>query len=409
MSHAMDAAAPVRIVGAGQAGFSVAQKLREFGHQGPITLLGEEPHPPYQRPPLSKAYLLGEMSADRLHLRPRSFYEEKDIELRLDCRVTAIDRQAREIELGDGSRLPYARVVLATGARPRSLPAAIGGALSGIYPIRTLTDIDAVSGEFGPGRHVLVVGGGYIGLEAAAVAAKRGLRVTLIEAAPRILQRVACELTSDHFRSLHRAHGVEIREGTGLASLIGNGRVCAARLSDGAELAVDFVIVGIGIVPNIELAEAAGLAIENGIRVDAACRTSDPRILAAGDCASFPWKGGRVRMESVGNAIDQGEAVAATLMGRAEEYHARPWFWSDQYDTKLQIAGLSAGHDRVVSRRGEKGISFWYYRNGELIAVDALNDARAYMVAKRLIESGSSPTPERVADLSTELKELLQV
>ncbi len=404
----IDPQAPVVIAGAGQAGFSVAQKLRELGHRGPVTLVGEEPHLPYQRPPLSKAYLMGEVTADRLHLRPKEFYEEHCIDLRLGRRVAAIDRAERKVLLSDGSSLPYARLVLATGAMPRRLPAEVGGNLAGIYPVRTLADIDAVGPEFREGRHVLVVGGGYIGLEVAAAAAKRGLRVTVVEAAPRILQRVACPETSAHFRAVHLAHGVEIREATGLSSLAGDGRVRTARLTDGAELAVDFVIAGIGIVPDTSLAEAAGLAIENGIRVDSWCRTSDPFILAAGDCASFPWKGGRIRLESVGNAIDQGETVARTIAGEPHEYRPVPWFWSNQFESRLQIAGLCNGYDRVVARGdGKAPVSFWYYAGNELVAVDAINDSRAYMVARRLLEAGQSPLPEQVADPHTDLKSLL--
>lgn len=399
---------PVVVIGAGQAGFSVSAKLRDLGHAGQVTLVGDEASPPYQRPPLSKAYLLGEMTEERLYFRPRSFYEERSIGLRLGTHAEHIDRAAREVRLSDGTSLPYARLVLATGSRPRRLPPALGGDLGGVYAVRNLSDIDAVKSEFGAGRHVLVVGGGYIGLEAAAVASKLGLRVTVVEAAPRILQRVAATETSDYFRRLHRGHGIDLREGVGLEGLLGAGRVGGARLTDGAELEVDFVLAGIGIHPNTELAEQAGLEIDNGIKVDEYCRTSDPAILAAGDCASFPWRGMRVRLESVGNAIEQAEAAARVIMGEPQLYTARPWFWSDQFDVKLQIAGLSFGHDRVAIRKGEgASVSFWYYRGEELLAVDAMNDSRAYMIAKRLIEAGKSPAPELVANPGTELKSLL--
>lgn len=399
---------PVVVVGAGQAGFSVASKLRDLGHDGPVTLVGDEPQPPYQRPPLSKAYLLGEMSVDRLLLRPDEFYGQKSIALRLSSRVEAIDRQASQVKLADGTTLPYARLVLATGARPRRLPDAIGGALAGVHYVRNLADIDAMAKEFRPGSHVLVVGGGYIGLEAAAVAAKLGLSVTLIEAAPRILQRVAAQQTSDYFRTLHAGRSVDIREGVGLKALTGETKVSKALLSDGSELPVDFVIAGIGVDPNVELAAACGLEIENGIRVDEHCRTCDPAILAAGDCASFPWRGARIRLESVGNAIDQAEAAAATILGMGRAYEARPWFWSDQFDVKLQIAGLSAGYDRIVTRSGDgRATSFWYYRGDDLIAVDAMNDPRAYMVARKLVDSGRSPDPASVADAATDLKSFL--
>lgn len=396
------------IVGAGQAGASLAAKLRALGHDGPITMIGDEPVPPYQRPPLSKAYLLGEMEAERLWLRAPSFWHENGIELITGQPATAIDRERGVVRAGE-QEIPYDQLALTTGARPRRLPAAMGGELRGVHVVRTLADVDAMAPEFRPGRRVLIVGGGYIGLEAAAVAARLGLKVTLIEMAPRILNRVACEQTADHFRALHRAHGVMIREATTLQRLEGEGHVAAAILNDGERIETDFVIVGIGILPNVELAQEAGLAIENGIWTDALGRTSDPAIWAAGDCASFPWGGGRIRLESVGNAIDQAECVAANMMGANAPYQARPWFWSDQYDVKLQIAGLGTGHDRIVTRKGEGGaVSFWYFRGDRLIAIDAVNDARAYMIGKRLIEAGKSADPDRLADPGFDLKSLLR-
>lgn len=404
-----DAAAPIVIIGAGQAGFSASAKLRELGHAGPITIVGDEPQPPYQRPPLSKAYLLGETTQERLFFRPRSFYADKGIDLRLSTSAVHIDRATCDVHLSDRSSLRYVHLILATGSRPRKLPPALSRNLPGIYYVRSLTDIDTMTPEFAPGRRILVVGGGYIGLETAAVAAKLGLRVTLIEAAPRILQRVASTETSDFFRKLHRGHGVDVREGVGLAAILGDDKVAGVQLTDGAELPVDFIVAGIGILPNAELAEAAGLETGNGISVDADCRTSDSRILAAGDCASFPWRGARLRLESVGNAIEQAEAAARTIVGKSEGYHAKPWFWSDQFDVKLQIAGLSAGHDFVATRVGsETSMSFWYYGNDRLLAVDAINQPGAYMVAKRLIEAQRSPAPEMVADPSIDLKSLLR-
>lgn len=397
----------VVIVGAGQAGASLAAKLRALGHDGEIVMLGEEPAPPYQRPPLSKAYLLGEMEADRLWLRAPEFWAENRVELRLGQPVTAIDPSARTVTVG-GEVLGYDHLALTTGSTPRRLPAAIGGALAGVYTVRTLADVDAMRHEFQPGRRVIVVGGGYIGLEAAAVASKLGLDVTVLEMAPRILQRVAAPETSAHVRALHQAHGVRVLEETGLDRLEGEARVTGAVLKDGRVLPADFVIVGVGITPNTALAEAAGLALDNGIATDETGRTSDPCIWAAGDCASFPWKGGRIRLESVGNAIDQAEAVAANILGAGAPYEVKPWFWSDQYDLKLQIAGLNTGYDRVVTRRGEgEAVSFWYYRGADLLAVDAMSDSRAYMVGKRLIEMGRSPAPEAIEG-AADLKALLR-
>lgn len=399
--------AGIVVIGAGQAAAALVAKLRALGHAGPLTLVGDEPVAPYQRPPLSKQYLLKEMALDRLFLRGDSFYAEQGITLRIATPVTAIDRAARTVTVGDAV-LAYDQLALTTGSTPRRLPAAIGGDLAGVYTVRTLADVDAMEPEFRPGRRVLIVGGGYIGLEAAAVAAKLGLSVTLVEAAPRILQRVAAPETSDYFRAVHAAHGVTILEGTGLARLLGTGRVSGAVLADGREIAADFVIVGVGITPNTALAQAAGLAIDNGIATDAQGRTSDPAIWAAGDCASFPWKGGRLRLESVGNAIDQAEVVAENMLGAGKDYVAQPWFWSDQYDVKLQIAGLNTGYDRIVTRREGEAVSFWYYAGPTLLAVDAMNDPRAYMIGKRLIEMGKSPDPATVADPASNLKALLK-
>ena len=399
----------VVVVGAGQAGASLVAKLRALGFDGRITMIGEEPAPPYQRPPLSKKYLLGEMAVERLYLRPESFYAENAIDLHLNETVTAIDRADKAVIAG-GRKVPYDHLVLATGSVPRRLPPAIGGALQGVFTVRTLRDVDSMAPAFREGARVLIVGGGYIGLEAAAVAASKGLKVVLVEAADRILQRVAAPETSAFFRELHKAHGVDIREGVGLERLTGEGRVSGAVLADGTELALDFVIVGVGITPATELAEAAGLEIENGIRADEQGRTSDPAIWTAGDCASFPHGGGRIRLESVPNAIDMGECVAENIMGAGKTYVPQPWFWSDQYDVKLQIAGLNAGYTRVITRPGEKAgsVSFWYFDGKRLLAVDAANDPRAYMVGKRLIDNGKTASPDAVADPETDLKSLMK-
>jgi 3-phenylpropionate/trans-cinnamate dioxygenase ferredoxin reductase component len=398
----------VVIVGAGQAGAALAAKLRALGHDAAITVIGDEPAPPYQRPPLSKAYLLGEMEAERLWLRGPDFWADNGITLRLGSPVTAVDAVARTVTVG-GDVLGYGDLCLTTGSIPRRLPAAIGGDLHGVYTVRSLADVDAMRAEFTAGRHVVVIGGGYIGLEAAAVAAKLGLTVTVVEMAPRILQRVAAPQTSDHFRALHRAHGVMIAEGVGLDRLLGDDRVTGALLTNGQRLKADFVIVGVGIVPATAVAEAAGVVLDNGIAVDAQGRTSDPHIWAAGDCASFPWGGRRLRLESVQNAIDQAELVAANIMGAGQDYDPMPWFWSDQYDCKLQIAGLNSGYDRIVTRGPEgEAVSFWYYAGERLLAVDAMNDPRAYMVGKRLIETGKSPDAVAVADMATNLKALLK-
>lgn len=399
----------VVVVGAGQAGAACVAKLRGLGYQGAITMVGEEPTLPYQRPPLSKKYLLGELALERLYLRPASFYQDNQITVQTSQRVQAIDCAAKNVQLTDQT-LAYDHLVLATGSVPRRLPAAIGGDLRGVFTVRDLADADAMAPYFQPGAKVLIVGGGYIGLEAAAVAAAKGLQVVLVEMAPRILQRVAAPETSAYFRDLHSRHGVDIREGVGLQALQGtDGHVSGATLGDGTELAVDFVIVGVGIAPATELAQAAGLTLENGIAANSQGRTSDPHIWTAGDCASFPHQGGRIRLESVPNAIDMAECVAENIMGAQKEYVPQPWFWSDQYDVKLQIAGLNTGYDRVVARSGDKpgAASFWYFRGAQLLAVDAANDPRAYMIGKRLIDAGKTVPIDRVADPASDLKALM--
>ena len=398
--------AGIVVVGAGQAGAALVAKLRAQGYAGDVTLIGDETAPPYQRPPLSKKYLMGEMDLERLFLRTPAWYVEQNITLRTATPVTRIDRGTKQVWLGDEA-LAYDQLALTTGADLRRLPAAIGGELAGVYGVRRLSDIDAMAPEFVAGRRVLIVGGGYIGLEAAAVAAKKGLGVTLIEAAPRILGRVAAPETADAMRALHASHGVTIREGLGLTRLTGEGRVTGADLADGSHILVDFVIVGIGITPGDALARQAGLVIDNGIATDDFGRTSDPAIWSAGDCASFVYRGARIRLESVQNAIDQAEAVAANMLGAAKAYVPMPWFWSDQYDMKLQIAGLNTGYDRVVARTVGAARSHWYFREGVFLAVDALNDPRAYMVGKRLLEMGKTPEAAALADPATELKTLL--
>ena len=397
------------IVGGGQGGFAVAAKLRALKDERDITIVGAEQVPPYQRPPLSKKYLLGEMAFDRLLFRPESWYGENAIDLRLASFVERVDRDARKVVLQDGSTIEYGTLVLATGATPRTLPKAIGGDLDGVYVMRDKRDADLLAEAMRPGARLLVVGGGYVGLEAAAVARKFDVDVTVIEMADRILKRVAAPETADIMRAVHLAHGVHIRENCGLTRLEGeNGRVVRAVLADGTTLDVDMVVVGIGVAPNDQLAKDAGLAVGNGITVDEFGRTSDPSIFAVGDCTELPFDGGRIRLESVPNAVDQGDAVAAVIAGSGEPYVPEPWFWSDQYDVKLQIAGYNGGYDHTVVRQGarEGAASVWYFRGDRLLAVDAVNDARAYVCAKKLLAAGSNPSPDVIADPATDLKAL---
>ncbi len=400
----------VVVVGAGQAGASLVTKMRSDGFDGQITLIGAEKVPPYQRPPLSKAYLLGEMTEERLYLRPANFYTDHAITLRLATRVTGINRAAKTVALSTGEALNYDALALTVGAYPRTLPAAIGGTLEGVFAVRNLADADAMAPAFTAGKRVLIIGGGYIGLEAAAVASKLGLQVTLIEMAERILQRVAAPATSDYFRALHESHGVDIREDVGLERLLGDGHVTGARLTDGTELDIDFAVIGVGIGPATILAESAGIDVGNGITTDDHGRTSDPHIWAAGDCASCQFHGQTIRLESVGNAIDQAEAVARNIMGADQLYTPKPWFWSDQYDCKLQIAGLNMGYTDVYVRHGDTPDiqSNWYYAGDKLLAVDAMNDPRNYMIGKRLIEAGRSPDPALIRDPATDMKALLK-
>jgi 3-phenylpropionate/trans-cinnamate dioxygenase ferredoxin reductase subunit len=384
----------VVVIGAGQAGFSVASTLRSLGYDGAVTLIGDEISAPYQRPPLSKAFLLGELEAERMLLKPHQFYTDQRIETLTGATVDEIDPDHRIIRAGS-LRLDYDHAVIATGTTPRRLPADVGGELSGVYYLRSQADALRMRPELVAGRRLMVLGGGYIGLEVAAVAAKRGLTVTVIEAASRILQRVASPATSDYFRNLHSAHGVEIREGVGVQALRGNGRVRSALLSDGTELPVDAVVVGIGVLPNTGLAQAAGIA--------------GPAIWSAGDCCSFPWQGGRIRLESVPHAADQGALVARNIMGADLEYHAKPWFWSDQFDVELRIAGLNSGYDSTVTRQGsEPGQqSVWYYLGDRLLAVDAMNEPRSYMLGRRLLDKGLSPPRDCIADPAYDPRSLL--
>jgi 3-phenylpropionate/trans-cinnamate dioxygenase ferredoxin reductase subunit len=397
-------------IGAGQAAVAFAAKLHATDPAWSITIVGEEPVLPYQRPPLSKKYMTGEMTLDRLLLRPRDWYDEQGIACRTGLRVEDIDPKNARMRISDGSTVAYDAALISTGAIPRRLPAAIGGDLAGVFTLRSLADADHLAEEFKPDRSLLVVGGGYIGLEAAAVAALAGMKVRVVEMAPRILQRVAAPETAERVRSEHLAHRVEILEGVSLIRLTGkDGRVAGADFANGDSIECDCVLVGIGIVPATGLAEAAGLTVDNGIAVDARCQTSASGIFAAGDCACFPFQGRHIRLESVQNAIDQAEAAALAVAGRDVEYRPVPWFWSDQYDMKLQIAGLNFGYDRTVIRAGQRdgASSVWYFANGAFRAVDAINDSRAYMVGKRLLETGRSIAPDQAADAALDLKSLI--
>lgn len=383
------------IIGAGQAGAALAARLRQKGYDGHITLYGAEAAPPYQRPPLSKKYLSGEWDAERLWLRAPGFWRENGIELRLGGAVTMIDPELGHL-IWNGELHDWSKLALTTGTTPRPLPPGFAGR-SNVYELRNLADVDQLRPAFLPGRRLIVVGGGYVGLETAAVAATAGLSVTVIERAPRILERVACAETADMIRDLHQSHGVTICEGRSIAALHGTDMVEAIELDDGSRIACDLALVGIGVVPQTALAEAAGIRCNNGISVDAFGRTSAPGVWAAGDCTSFEMDGQPTRLESVQNAIDQAEAVADDMLGAGRPYAPVPWFWSDQYDVKLQIVGLNRGYDRVVGLKSARGSSNWYFGAGRLLAVDALNDGRAYMAAKKRLEAGSDVSLDEVS------------
>lgn len=401
----------VVVVGAGQASATLVEKLRGGGFAGSITLVGDETSLPYQRPPLSKAYLLGKQTADQLHLRPETFYAHANIDLRLGCRVVGIDRQAQSIQLQSGDTLSYDDLVLATGSTARHWPLPLGGNLEGVMTLRTLADADQLALAFKTARSVLVIGGGYIGLELASAARSLDLSVTVVEAQERILNRVAGEKTADYFRTLHTANDTRIIEATGVRRLIGSGRVEGAELADGEVIPCDLVIVGIGGVPETSLARDAGLQVDDGIVVDDFCRTNDTHIWAAGDCARVRTASETYRLESVGNAIDQAQIVATNIMEPGSAYLPRPWFWTEQYGVRMQIAGVSAGHDSTVLRRSPDGtrLSCWYFKGEDLIAVDAINDAPAYIAGRRLIGSGARLDPAALKDPAVDLRGLGKV
>ncbi len=392
--------APIVIVGAGQSGLQVAESLRSGGHAGPIVMIGDEACAPYHRPPLSKAYLAGEASEAQLTIRSPEALAKKQIELRSGVAVTAIDRARRQLALSDGSTLDYAGLALATGARVRPLPLP-GADLPNVCGLRTLADVRHIAALLAAARNVVVIGGGFIGLEFAAVAAKAGKAVTVLEAAERLMARVVAPPVSAFYLALHRRHGVAVELGCQVEAIDG---------ADGRRHAADLVVYGIGVIANDALARAAGLECERGIVVDACARTADPHIVASGDCAARRLDDGSLlRLESVNNAVEQAKAAAAALLGSARPFVSTPWFWSDQYDAKLQMAGLSTGYDQVVTR-GEPSagrFSVLYYRAGRLIAIDSINQAQDHMSGRKLLDRGLSPTPEQAADPAFALNALL--
>lgn len=400
----------VVIAGAGHAAGQVVASLRQNKFAGEIVLIGDEPYLPYQRPPLSKKFLAGELPAERLYVKPASFYDDAKVELHLDTSIVALDRQAKCLSLQDGETIEYDRLVLALGSRVRKLHVD-GCGLKGVHYFRTIADVDRIRKKMEPGRRMVIVGAGYIGLEVAAVAQQAGLDVTVIEMADRVMSRVVSAEISDFYQIEHTNQGVKFRLSTGVTALNGKKRVKSVTTSEGEDVPADIVVIGIGILPNTELATDAGLDVDNGIVVDDHCQTSDPDIYAVGDCTMHPNAiyGRELRLESVHNALEQAKTAAANLCSKDTAYTQVPWFWSDQYDLKLQIAGLSEGYDDVVIRGNpvERSFSCLYLREGRLIAVDAINAPRDFVQSKQLIANQVEIATDRLADSGVALKDLM--
>jgi 3-phenylpropionate/trans-cinnamate dioxygenase ferredoxin reductase subunit len=405
--------ADVVIVGAGHGGAQCAIALRQNGFTGTITVIGREPEHPYERPPLSKEYFAREKTFDRLYIRPPTFWAEKEITFKLNTEVTAVDPAAKALTLSNGTTFGYDKLVWATGGDPRRLSCS-GADLAGIHAVRTREDCDTLMAEVDAGTtNIAVIGGGYIGLEAAAVLSKLGLKVTLLEALPRVLARVAGEELSEFYQAEHRAHGVDLRTGVAVDCLVGDGhRVTGVKLADGEIVPADAVIVGIGIVPAVAPLIVAGASGANGVDVDEFCRTTLPDIWAIGDCAAFAcdYAGGNVmRVESVQNANDMATCVAKAICGDEKPYKAFPWFWSNQYDLRLQTAGINAGFDKAVVRGdvAARTFSVVYLKQGRVVALDCVNAVKDYVQGRKLVEAGATPGEAVLADAGTPLKELL--
>ena len=398
------------ILGAGHAAGQLATSLRQEGFTGRLVLIGEEAQLPYQRPPLSKKYLSGEFGLDRVYFKPPAFYEEANVETHLGTTATAIDREKKTVTLSDGQTFSYDKLAITTGSRVRELPIP-GADLKGVHYLRTIDDVDGMRASFEPGKNLVIIGGGYIGLEVAAVATGLGLKVTVLEMEDRVLKRVTSPELSTFFQDYHKASGVDIKLETGIKTLEGEDTLVAATTADGQSIPADIALIGVGILPNVEMAEACGLTVDNGIVVDEYCVTSDPDIVSAGDCTQHPSfvYDKKIRLESVHNALEQAKTAAASMCGKQKKYDQVPWFWSDQYDLKLQIAGLNTGYDQVVLRGNpdEKKFALFYLKDGVLIAVDAVNAAPEYMMGRRLIAEHAVIDPDRLKDTSISMKEMV--
>lgn len=402
----------VIIVGAGHAGAQAAVVLRQQGFEGSIAMIGRENEPPYERPPLSKEYMAGDKPFERLYIRPPSFWGERGVEMILGRAVECVDARARTVSLDNGAMFGFGDLIWATGGDPRRL-SCNGADLAGVHAVRHREDVDAIVAELADVQQVAVVGGGYIGLEAAAVLTKLGKKIVLLEALPRVLARVAGEVLSEFYEAEHRAHGIDLRTNETVVAIEGDGqRVTGVRLGDGVVVPVQMVIVGIGIIPAVEPLVAAGAACSNGVDVDEHCRTSLPHIYAVGDCAAHAngfADGATIRLESVQNANDQASVAAKTICGAPQSYQATPWFWSNQHDLKLQTVGLSAGHDATVLRGdlANRSFSVIYLKSGRVVALDCVNNVRDYSQGRKLVEMRAQIAPELLADTNRQLKEML--
>ncbi len=399
----------VVIVGAGHAAGQLIASLKQRKFAGDIVLIGDEPYLPYQRPPLSKKFLAGELAADRLYVKPESFYEDSQIEVRLETRVTEIDRERKILKTDSDDEIQYDKLILALGSRVRQIP--IDGAdLDGVHYLRSIADVDGIRDEIGNKKNAVIVGAGYIGLEVAAVIRQLGLDVTVVEVADRVMSRVVSPEISDFYQIEHSTQGVRLRLSTGVSAFRGDGRVEAVETDDGELIPADFVVVGIGIDPNTEIASAAGLIVDDGIVVDDRCQSSDSDIFAVGDCTNHPNTiyDRRLRLESVHNALEQAKTAVNNICGVESHYSQVPWFWSDQYDLKLQIAGISEGYDDVVIRGNPANRSFacLYLYEGRLIATDAVNSPKEFVQSKALIAAGTKVDREKLGNTEVELKDL---
>ena len=401
--------ADIIAIGGGQASFSFINKLRLLGCKKSITLICGENILPYQRPPLSKKFLVGDLEKERLFLKPQSFYNENNIEVIKGQKVQEIDRKNSKVLLDNGQSLEYKKLFLGLGSKPRLLPKELINGISDIHYIRNIGDVDLISNKFLSKRKILILGGGFIGLEVASVARKLGIEVTLIESQERILKRSSSEIVAKYLKNIHASNGLIIKEKTTVKKFISNKQKFLGILTNnGEEIFADFLIAGVGIEPNTIIAGNAGLLVDNGIVVNENCRTNDPKIFAAGDCVSFPFNDSLIRLESVGNAIEQSEIAAENVLGNKLEYQPIPWFWSDQYNVKLQIVGLNNGYDRVFHRIDKDKNSFWYYKKDKLISVDAFNDPRSYMVGKKFLEMKINPNPKDIISTKIDLKNFLR-